>query len=846
MSRALPYLWYPALVGTAIAAFFALIGTGMAPPLAAYLPITLVGISIIVLEWRFPQRSDWRPRWTDVKADAAFMAVVQVALARVLAVLGVFALAGWTQAHPQFDWWPHHWPLAAQIVAMVVAVDFLRYWLHRASHHFTWLWCLHEVHHSPDILYILNVGRFHPLEKVLHFSLDAVPFLLMGVAPEVFAGYFLLYSVNGFFQHSNIRLQYGVLNYLVGSAQTHRWHHARDPKTASCNFGNTTIIWDLVFGTWYLPPKEEVGDIGIMNRSYPKGFLAQMGTPFGFHSPHALKSNARVANALVHIRLWLTRCVELSRFRSAAKDPMRMQRALLARIVKENQDTTFGLQHRFATLDSYEAYAARVPVADYETLRHWVEAEIKTGESALTAQSPWCYVRTSGTTGKSKDIPLTSNHLSALRRIQQTAVALQHRNFSDAFSGEILAITSPAIEGVMANGKPYGSASGIVSRNTPRLVRSKFVVPVEVMGIADSQVKYLLVLRLALARSDITYLGTANPSTLLTLMKLYREHAQTLIDDVRNGTFFLAQKVPADVLAIVAPRLQALAQRADTLQALQAKGATIRIADLWPTLRLVVCWTCASAAIAADSVRRELTPKMHLMELGYVSSEFRGTVTLGRNAGSGLPTLDTHFFEFVERNLWDRGEPQFLTLVQLRKGVDYYVVVTTPSGLYRYFMNDLVRVRGHFYKTPLLKFLQKGKGATNITGEKLYEIQVLDAVRSTLAQYGCNAHFVMMLADENASCYRLYLECNSDHKPTVAQLASAVDHALVALNIEYAGKRESQRLGPVVAQWLQPGTADAYKNYCVARGQREGQFKTVALNYCKDFSFDLDAHAECA
>ena len=169
----------------------------------------------------------------------------------MLLVVAMFAIAAWMHEHAPSPWWPHGWTLGAQMVAMVLAVDFVRYWLHRACHTFPALWRLHEVHHSPDILYTLNVGRFHPLEKILHFACDSVPFLLLGVAPEVIAGYFLLYSVNGFFQHSNLRLRYGWLNYVVGSAETHRWHHARDPKTASCNFGNTTIVWDLLFGTWY-------------------------------------------------------------------------------------------------------------------------------------------------------------------------------------------------------------------------------------------------------------------------------------------------------------------------------------------------------------------------------------------------------------------------------------------------------------------------------------------------------------------------------------------------------------------------------------------------------------------
>src|SRR5256885_736269 len=232
----------------------------------------------IFLEMRFTERGAWRPTRSDVVADGAFMAFVMIALPRLLMMVAVIALAGYMHANFMSAWWPHRWPLSAQIVAMVLAVDFVRYWLHRACHRFIPLWRLHEVHHSPDVLYVLNVARFHPFEKVLRFTFDTVPFLLLGVAPEVLAGYFLLYSVNGLFQHSNLKLRYGWLNYVVGSAQTHRWHHARDPKTASCNFSNTTIVWDLAFGTWHLPGP--VGEIGIVNREYPKGFLAQMVMPF--------------------------------------------------------------------------------------------------------------------------------------------------------------------------------------------------------------------------------------------------------------------------------------------------------------------------------------------------------------------------------------------------------------------------------------------------------------------------------------------------------------------------------------------------------------------------------------
>jgi hypothetical protein len=277
----------------------------------------------------------------------------------------------------------------------------------------------------------------------------------------------------------------------------------------------------------------------------------------------------------------------------------------------------------------------------------------------------------------------------------------------------------------------------------------------------------------------------------------------------------------------------------------RSNGA-VRIADLWPDLRLVVTWTCASAGVAVDALRQELPVTTRILELGYIASEFRGTITLGRRQASGWPTLDTHFFEFVEREKWDRGEPEFLTLEDIRKGVSYYIVVTTPSGLYRYFINDLVRVTGFFRKTPLLMFVQKGKGVTNITGEKLYESQVLSAVRSALDRMGRTARFVMMLADEATRGYQLYVETDQGSKPDATALAALVDRELGVLNIEYRGKRESSRLEPLQAHWLRAEAGEDYKRFCVRRGQREGQFKTVALAYQKDFAFDLNLAIEQA
>jgi sterol desaturase/sphingolipid hydroxylase (fatty acid hydroxylase superfamily) len=163
---------------------------------------------------------------------------------------------------------------------MILVVDFLRYWLHRAAHENKYLWQLHSVHHSVEQLYWLNTARFHPLEKALQMSLDSLPFLLMAVDERVLALYYIAYATNGFFQHSNIRLRFGVLNYVIGSAELHRWHHSRKPKESNANYGNNVIIWDLLFGTWYLPKDRDIQALGLQDRRYPRSFLAQMRAPF--------------------------------------------------------------------------------------------------------------------------------------------------------------------------------------------------------------------------------------------------------------------------------------------------------------------------------------------------------------------------------------------------------------------------------------------------------------------------------------------------------------------------------------------------------------------------------------
>ena len=163
---------------------------------------------------------------------------------------------------------------------MMILADGLRYWLHRWAHEWKPLWRFHAVHHSPHKLYWLNVGRLHPIDKGLQVFLDTLPFLLLGVGEHVLALYVVCYAINGVFQHCNVDIRLAILNYLVSGPELHRWHHSMVKEESNHNYGNNLIIWDRLFGTWYLPSEREVQELGLGNREYPSNFLEQMTVPF--------------------------------------------------------------------------------------------------------------------------------------------------------------------------------------------------------------------------------------------------------------------------------------------------------------------------------------------------------------------------------------------------------------------------------------------------------------------------------------------------------------------------------------------------------------------------------------
>jgi sterol desaturase/sphingolipid hydroxylase (fatty acid hydroxylase superfamily) len=242
-------------------------------------------LAIVAAERLLPYRPAWNRSHGDFATDAIHALVSGIGttqIARPLVQLGGAALAAALSERLGSSLWPAGWPALVQLALALVVAELPQYWLHRWQHEHDALWRFHAVHHSAPRLYWLNAARFHPLDLGLLYVVGYVPLVVLGCPAEIVLLFGLFDAVFGMLQHSNVDVRLGRLNRIFSMAEPHRWHHSRSLSEANTNYGSNLIIWDLVFGTFYLPrDREPPVAIGIADLpDFPTRYLAQIVAPF--------------------------------------------------------------------------------------------------------------------------------------------------------------------------------------------------------------------------------------------------------------------------------------------------------------------------------------------------------------------------------------------------------------------------------------------------------------------------------------------------------------------------------------------------------------------------------------
>lgn len=285
MRTAITYGLFPVTFVSAFAVAIIGLQQGITPEILLAGIVLSVAAIVAIGERLNPYVADWNESKNDTKTDFLHMIISMVLLKKGLETLFITVLFGAAIRVTDFlgfSLWPTQWPLLLQLPAAMLLVGFMEYWWHRMCHELPMLWRLHATHHSAPRLYWLNAGRFHPLDTLGSYTLTVGPLLILGAQPQLLLLVTLWVSVHGMFQHCNIHVRLGPLNYIFSMAELHRWHHSRSLEEANANYGNNIIFWDIVFGTMYYPKDRDAHtNIGLADmENFPEDYVGQLKSPF--------------------------------------------------------------------------------------------------------------------------------------------------------------------------------------------------------------------------------------------------------------------------------------------------------------------------------------------------------------------------------------------------------------------------------------------------------------------------------------------------------------------------------------------------------------------------------------
>lgn len=519
-------------------------------------------------------------------------------------------------------------------------------------------------------------------------------------------------------------------------------------------------------------------------------------------------------------------------FSHASANPQETQWGVLEKMLRREAKTDFGRDHGFRDVRSVADFRRRVPIAGYERMEPYIHRVMEGREKALFARNRvLMFAMTSGTSAARKFIPVTRKTVAAHRRGWLLWGLSAYQERQDMLFRHKINFNGDSDEFRTPHGVPCGSISGLTAKMQSPLVRRTYVLPQEASKMRDTVAKYYLAWRIGLLR-DVGSWMSPNPSTHLALARLGDQMKESLIRDVRDGTISCPPDLPPSVIRRLRRSLRANPERARELERIVDRTGHLYPKDVWPNLGLIGCWLGGTLTTYLKFFP-EYFGDVPRRDLGLIASEGRMTIPLADQTAAGALDLMGTFFEFVPVGEALDRNPVALLPHELEEGEEYYIILTTASGLYRYHIQDVVRCVGWHGRSPLITFLNKGKHVSNLTGEKLSEHQVAasmeqacDRMRLPIGSYALSPRF-----EDQTLYYGLMVELNDlPDREAGESLARLLDQELRRANCEYDSKRESGRLESVRVCPLRMGAWERFDRRRIATaGTTPEQYKRPRL-----------------
>jgi hypothetical protein len=540
---------------------------------------------------------------------------------------------------------------------------------------------------------------------------------------------------------------------------------------------------------------------------------------------------------------WMWKCRSEGRaFRRATRAVAETQAALLRTILRQNALTLFGCKHDFHAVNDVRQYQRRVPLSTFDDYSGWIELIAAGVPNVLTRQPVELLEPTSGTTRAEKWIPYTGSLRAQFQRGIAAWIADLMSRRPAVRRGRAYWSVSPSF------GPPRGTAAGIpvgFDDDTAYLGRWERFAASRVLAVPPSVAKlpdvagfrYLTLLHLV-RTSDLTLISVWSPAFLTALLARLDEWHERLCFDIGRGIAIPGEVAESGQGVLVPARFPPDPPRAVQLRSIfsACRSFAEKLRMIWPRLALISCWADGPARWAAQGVEN-LFPDVEIQPKGLIATEAFVSLPLVGRPGAAL-SLRSHFFEFEEVCSTGEGGDQASVLRmshELERGGRYRVVVTTGGGLYRYQLRDEVAVVGFENGCPLLRFLGKADGISDLVGEKLSEPHVRQVLHRIFSSTDLSPTFALVVPVEGTPPrYRLYLEgLKEQHgSPTAVSLVKSLEDGLRE-NPYYRYAVSLGQLAPAEVNLLDdasPSGRARYERRCLELGQKLGDIKPTTLD----------------
>ena len=454
------------------------------------------------------------------------------------------------------------------------------------------------------------------------------------------------------------------------------------------------------------------------------------------------------------------------------------QQSIFNTLIKVGTKTTFGKDHNFSTIKTYEDFVQQVPIRDYEQLKPYIE-KIKEGKhNILWKGKPIYFAKTSGTTSGVKYIPITKdsipNHINTARNALLCYMAeTGNTKFAD---GKLIFLSgSPVLERI--GDIPTGRLSGIVNHHVPKYLRANQL-----------------------------------PSYTTNCIEEWEEKLDKIVEETLDKNMTLISGIP--------PWMQMYFDR------LEEKSGK-KIGELFPNFNVMVQGGVNFEPYKAK-LEESIGRKIDCIELFPASEGFFAFQDSQTAQGLLLNTHTGIFFEFVPAAEIFNEKPTRLTLKDVKLGENYALIINSNAGLWGYNIGDTVK----FVSTNPYRIIVSGriKHFISAFGEHVICEEVEAAMLKAANEQNIKiTEFTVapMIAQGDGKSYHEWLVEFEDTHANLDEFEKKIDDNLRQKNVYYDDLIKGNILQPLKITSLQK---NGFINYMKSQGKLGGQNKVPRLS----------------